>query len=371
MKVERVCTRVLNTLDDTPLLSGLPDPHEHVGPRELVFIDVTTDEGLRGLGLTYWHGALSRALAVAVDALGHKLLGLDPTRVEGVRRRLRDAVGRTSADGNGLFHLALAAIDLACWDIKAQAAGVPLWALIGGFRDRIDAYASGALLRGYATETLASSAARLVELGFRQVKLQCGSETSTHECVDRVRAVREAIGPDTALMCDINQLWTVPQAIATSRRLERFDVFWLEDPIPPDRIDDLRRITASTSTPIVAGEYLYGIRSFSTLVDARAADIVMIDVLRVGGVTPWLKVAGIAEAAGLPVVSHRLPEIDVHLVAAVPNGLTVEYRPLTSGLFDAVPTLEAGRLVAPQRPGLGLALTPDAIERYQVWESVA
>jgi L-alanine-DL-glutamate epimerase-like enolase superfamily enzyme len=371
MKVERVCTRVLNTLDDTPLLPGLPVPHEHVGPRELIAFELTTDDGLRGLGLTYWHGALSRSLAVAVDALGQKLLGLDPTRVEDVRRRLRDAVGRTSADGNGLFHLALAAIDLACWDTKAQAAGLPVWALIGGFRDRVDAYASGALLRGYQLETLASSAAQLVALGFRQVKLQCGSEATIDECVARFRVVRDAIGPDLALMCDVNQLWTVPQAIAMSRRLEPFDLFWLEDPIPPDHVDDLGRITRSTSTPVVAGEYLYGVQAFSKLVSARAADIVMIDVLRVGGITPWLKVAGIAEAAGLPVVSHRLPEIDVHLVAAVPNGLTVEYRPLTSGLFDEVPALEAGRLIAPHRPGLGLTLARDALERYGVWESVS
>ena len=144
--------------------------------------------------------------------------------------------------------------------------------------------------------------------------------------------MRESIGDDVDLMCDINQLWSVPQAIEIGQRIEPYHLFWLEDPTAHDDYPGWRASPTHSTTPIAAGEYHYGIVPFRHLMEQRSIDIVMIDLLRVGGITQWMKVAGMAEAFNMPVVSHLIPEIHVHLMAAIPNGLTVEYMPWTHRL---------------------------------------
>ena len=155
-------------------------------------------------------------------------------------------------------------------------------------------------------------------------------------------------------------------AIEVGRRIEPYHLYGLEDPIAHDDYTGLARVADALTTPIAAGEYHYGIAPFRHLLEARSIDIVMIDLVRVGGITQWMKVAGMAEAFNLPVVSHLVPEVHVHLVAAIPNGLTVEYMPWTLRLFVETPALEGGQLVVPKTPGLGLAFDPAAIKRYQV-----
>src|SRR5439155_1374342 len=222
-------------------------------------------------------------------------------------------------------------------------------------RDRVPAYASGALLRPHPVDYLAKAGPRLRDMGFKQMKMQCGSEPSVAASIERVRIVRDAIGTDVDLMCDINQLWSVNHAIEVGRRIEPYHLYWLEDPVAHDDYAGLARVADALTTPIAAGEYHYGVVSFRHMLEARSIDVVMIDLLRVGGITQWMKVAGMAEAFNLPVVSHLVPEIHVHLVAAIPNGLTVEYMPWTLGLFAETPALDGGQLVVPKRPGLGLA----------------
>jgi L-alanine-DL-glutamate epimerase-like enolase superfamily enzyme len=361
MKLTHVTTRLLRTPADNPLT---PDIDPGGATRDFVTLELGTDQGLVGLGLTFFGGALSVALRHAVDALARLLLGEDPTRVEAVAARLRQAAG--SAGPGGIFTLASAAVDTACWDLKAQAAGWPLARLLGGHRDRVPAYASGALLRPSPVDVLARTGRRLLEQGFRQMKMQCGSAPTAEGEVERVRVLREAIGPDVDLMCDINQLWRVEQAVDIGRRIEPYRLFWLEDPTTADDFQGLARVTDALATPVAAGEYLYGLGPFRQLLLHRSVDIVMIDLLRVGGITPWLKVAGMAEAFNVPVVSHLIPEIHVHLVAAVPNGLTVEYMPWSLRLFQETPRLAAGSLAVPERPGLGLRLDPDALARYEL-----
>ncbi len=371
MKIKKATTRLFATLDDTPLLPGLPVPGEHVGPRQIVFVELETDDGITGLGLTYWHGAMATALLAAVEALAEHVVGQDPIAVAEVAKHLVHVTGRTSAHGNGIFHLAKAAIDIACWDIKGKVAGVPVAALIGGARSRVAAYASGALLRGYSLDDLQRAASQLVDMGFRQMKVQCGSEPTDEEAVARVTAVREAVGPDVELMLDVNQLWSLHRARRMGEKLEEFALAWIEDPVVADDHEGLAVLARQLRTAIVAGEYAYGVAGFRPLFKARAMDICMIDICRVGGITPWIKVAAIAEGFNMSVVSHRLPEIDVQVVAGAPNGLTVEYRPLTAGLFEEPPVRDGGEVVVPDRPGLGLALDRSAIARYQIRETVA
>jgi L-alanine-DL-glutamate epimerase-like enolase superfamily enzyme len=361
MKITHVTTRVLRTPADNPLVVGLPVPTD---TREFVTLELGTDQGAVGLGLTFFGGALTPALKAAVDELARLTVGEDPTQVEAITAKLRRAA-RSSGPG-GIFTLALSAVDIACWDLKGKAMGQSVCALLGGLRDRVATYASGALMRPHPTDYLAKAGPRLRDMGFRQMKMQCGSEPTVAASVERVRVMRESIGPDIDLMCDINQLWSVNQAIEIGRRIEPYHLFWLEDPTTHDDYPGMARIADALTTPIAAGEYHYGIVPFRHLLEHRSIDIVMIDLLRVGGITQWMKVAGMAEAFNLPVVSHLVPEIHVHLVAAIPNGLTVEYMPWTLNLYEQTPPIEGGQLVVPKKPGLGLAFDQAAMKRYQI-----
>jgi L-alanine-DL-glutamate epimerase-like enolase superfamily enzyme len=361
MKITHATTRVLRTPADNPLVVGLPAPTD---TREFVTLELGTDQGLVGVGITFFGGALTAALRRAVDSLAPLLVGDDPTRVEAIAAKLRRLAG--SSGPGGIFTLALSAIDIACWDLKGKAVGQPVAALLGGLRDRVPTYASGALMRPHPIDYLAKAGPRLYDMGFRQMKMQCGSEPTVEASVERVRVMREAIGPDVDLMCDINQLWSVNQAIEVGKRVEPYHLFWLEDPTAHDDYVGLARIADGLTTPIAAGEYHYGIVPFRHMLEARSIDIVMIDLLRAGGITQWMKIAGMAEAFNLPVVSHLVPELHVHLIAAIPNGLTVEYMPWTLRLWEETPKLDRGQLVVPTKPGLGLAFDQAALKRYQV-----
>src|SRR5437016_4334113 len=304
MKITHVATRVLRTPADNPLVVGLPAPTD---TREFVTLELGTDQGLVGLGLTFFGGALTPALKAAVDALARLVVGDDPTQVEAVGAKLRRAA--SSSGPGGIFSLALSAIDIACWDIRGKAVNQSVCALLGGMRDRVPTYASGALMRPHPIDYLAKAGPRLKDMGFRQMKMQCGSEPTIGISLERVRVMRESIGPDVDLMCDINQLWSVHHAIDVGRRLEDegLHLYWLEDPTTHDDYPGLGRIADALSTPIAAGEYVYGLSSFRHLLEHRSIDIVMIDMLRAGGITPWMKIAGMAEAFNLPVVSHLIP----------------------------------------------------------------
>jgi L-alanine-DL-glutamate epimerase-like enolase superfamily enzyme len=221
-------------------------------------------------------------------------------------------------------------------------------------------------MRGFPLEHVEKAAARLVEKGFTQMKTQLAlpGDTNPELEVERIRVVRNAVGPKIDLMCDINQRWDVRQAISIGRRLEEYHLFWLEDVVAHDDYPGLASVAAALATPIAAGEYVYGLIPFRHMLEARSVDIVMVDVLRAGGISQWVKIAGMAEAFNLPIVNHLCPEISVHLVAAVPNGLTVEYMPWSSRLFKEVPQPVNGYLTVPKKPGLGLEFDPDVLKRY-------
>src|SRR5262249_44971041 len=287
------------------------------GTRPIVTLQMETDAGITGVGVTYFGGTLTGTLRSAVDELGAVIVRDDPLRIEAVVAKLRTAAG--SAGPGGIFHLALSALDMALWDICGKALNLPLWKLLGGARERVPTYASGALMRGLSLDRVVGAAAALKGKGFREMKTQLAlpSETTPGQ---------EAMGPDIKLMCDINQRGRVEQAIDMGRRVEDAGVglFWLEDVTTADDYAGLARVTAALSTPVAGGEYVWGIVPFRHMVEARSVDVVMIDLVRVGGITQWLKVAGMAEAFNLPVVSHLIPEVHVHLIGAIPNALTVD-----------------------------------------------
>ncbi len=365
MKITEVRTTLLSLPADEPLANFPDNPG---GKRLVVACEIDTDDGLTGIGVTLLANALMPTVRAAVDQLGAATIGQDPLRIGAVTKKLWDLGGNCGP--GGVFMMALSAIDIALWDIKGKALEQPLWKLLGAGRDRVPTYASGALMRGLTNDQCVASARVLVEKGFRQMKTQLAlpGDTSPERELERARLVREAVGPDIALMCDINQRWRVDEAIYIGKRLEDINVnfFWLEDVTTADDYAGLARVADALSTPVAGGEYVYGIVPFRHMLEARSVDIAMVDVIRVGGITGWMKVAGMAEAFNLPVVSHLVPEILMHCIAAAPNGLTVEYMPWTHHLYEEVTWPKDGMLTLPSAPGLGLKFDQAALKKYAV-----
>jgi L-alanine-DL-glutamate epimerase-like enolase superfamily enzyme len=362
MKITTVKTQMVRLPIEEPLAGGAGFQRPHL---DFVTLRLQTDAGVEGIGVTFFGATLAPALKRAVELLGELIIGEDPLPIEFVVGKLKNAAG--SAGPAGISTLAVSAFDIALWDIKGKVLGQSIAQLLGGLRERVPTYASGALARTSSLDEVLKSARILVEKGFRQMKTQLAIPGNANPRVEAERAhlIREAVGPDTGLMCDINQRWSVNQAIDIGKRVEDVHFFWLEDVTTPDDYAGLARIADALVTPLAGGEYLYGITPFRHMLEARAVDIVMIDLLRVGGIGNWMKVAGMAEAFNIPVVSHLLPEIHVHLVASAPNGLTVEYMPWSFRLFAEVPVPTDGALAVPSKPGLGLEFSRD-LDRYVV-----
>lgn len=357
MKITHASTVLVALPHDEPLADGPTTP----GSKNFIALKLGTDQGVEGLGFTFFGGALDSALFAAVESFAALTIGEDPRRIEFIIGKLRNAAAPSGP--GGIMTLALSAIDIALWDIKGKVHNQPVANLAGGHRSRINTYASGALMRHFPLAHLEKAAALLKTRGFRQMKTQLAlpGDTNPLKEVEHIRVIREAVGYEIDLMCDINQRWDVRQAISIGRQVDPYRLFWLEDVTTADDYDGIARVADALETPVAGGEYLYGIAPFRQMLEARSVDIVMIDVLRAGGITQWLKIAGMAEAFNLPVVSHLAPEIHVHLVSAIPNGLTVEYMPWSSRLFRDVPQPKDGQLTVPQRPGLGLEFDPKVV----------
>src|ERR1700761_4376902 len=245
MKITGYEAIALKVPEDDPLANM---PEEAGRTRPAVALRLRTDSGIEGLGVTLY-GKMTRTLHAAVDELAALTVGEDPMRIEAIVAKLRTNSG--DAGPGGIFTLALSAIDTALWDLKGKALNQPLWKLLGGHRNRVATYASGSLRRGLTDKQAQQAAEILVQKGFTEMKTQMalpGNPTPADE-VRRVRTVREAIGPDIKLMCDINQRWRPEQAIDIGSRAEDVGLFWLEDVTAADDYAGLARVTAALKTP--------------------------------------------------------------------------------------------------------------------------
>src|SRR5215468_594824 len=253
MKIASFEAIPLKVPEDDPLANM---PEEAGRTRPAVALRLRTDSGIEGIGVTLY-GKMSRTLHTAVDELAALTVGEDPMRIEAIVAKLRASSG--DAGPGGIFTLALSAIDTALWDIKGKALDQPLWQLLGGHRDRVPTYASGSLRRGLTDKQAQRAARTLLQKGFREMKTQMGlpGNPTPAEEVRRVRVVRDAIGPDIKLMCDINQRWRPEQAIDIGSRAEDVGLFWLEDVTTADDYQGLARVTAALKTPVAGGEYLW------------------------------------------------------------------------------------------------------------------
>jgi L-alanine-DL-glutamate epimerase-like enolase superfamily enzyme len=327
--------------------------------------EVTTDDGVTGFGyIVALNEMFIGTVAAATRELAPLLIGMSVAAPEAAWRKMARA-GDWVGPG-GLLHYAIAPLDIAIWDAFGKSLNQPVSRLLGGMRDRLPVYASDGFWYSLSLEELAASARRAFDAGFRALKLRVGNEAQPEGEVARVRAVRDAVGPAVSIMVDATETWSVNRAIQTGRALQESGVVWLEDPVPHTDVAGMARVTAALDVLVATGEHLYHIADFTRLLEARGTGIALIDLGRVGGVTPWRHIASLAHGFGVPVGGHVLPEIHVHLLTAVPNARIVEYVPRSAALLRAMPAISDGALVVSPDGGFGLELDQDAVRRFSV-----
>lgn len=331
----------------------------------LVVVRVKTDSGRAGVGYTYTVGTQGGSAITAMirDDLAPMLTGQDPRRAEQLWDRMYwrlHYVGR-----GGIASFAMAAVDIALWDLKAKAAEEPLWRFLGGHDSKARVYAGGIDLQ-LPLDQLAKQTDENLDRGFRAIKMKVGRE-SLAEDVERVAAMRKLLGPDILLMVDANMKWTADQAIKASRAFADFDIHWLEEPTIPDDVEGHRRVKTEGVLPVATGENLHTIYEFQKMIAGNAVSFPEPDVSNIGGITSWLKVASLAEAYNLPVTTHGVHELHVHLLAAIPNASLLEAHGFGLDRYTTGPVvIRDGWAVAPNRPGHGVEFDWDKLEVHRV-----
>jgi L-alanine-DL-glutamate epimerase-like enolase superfamily enzyme len=302
-------------------------------------------------------------LAMLREHLVPRLVGKDSRDIEAI---WFDLFASTRATTTGaITSLALAAVDTALWDLRCLRSGDPLWKAAGGFGQRVPLYDTEGGWLHLGSDDLVRGALASKAAGWRGVKVKVG-KPSIHDDVARLTAVRDAIGHDMDLMVDANQSMTAAEARRRAQAFEPLQLAWFEEPLPADDVSGHAALSRSTTIPIAVGESMYSVAQFKEYLHNGAASIVQVDVARVGGITPWMKVAHMAEAYNVAVCPHFLMELHVSLAAAIPNGHYVEHIPQLRAITTCGMTIEHGHAVAPSTPGLGILWDRDAIDARRV-----
>lgn len=331
---------------------------------ELVTARVVTEGGHEGFGYTYTIGRGGGAVKALLDQeMVPLVIGEDALAVERIWEKLWWGihwVGR-----GGIAQLAISAVDIALWDLKARAMGVPLAVALGGCQEEVPAYHTDCGWLNHTVEELERETAQAVEQGFRAVKIKVG-RPELEEDVARLRAVRRVVGDGTTILVDANHRFTVAEAIRRGKRFEELGIAWFEEPIRADNVSGHAELRQAISIPIATGESLYTRFDFKNYIQQGAVDIVQADVGRVGGFTEWKRIADMALAWDLPVAPHYLMELHIHAAAAVPNGMYVEYIPTLNSVLAEPLQVKDGKVRVPQRPGHGILFDMDRLQRYAV-----
>ena len=359
MKITNLRTAVVHLPFNPEIDGGL----YHLLSADCVLVFLETDTGLVGEGQCF---ALNKQRLGVINemilSLAPLVVGLDPQLGGSFSARAWKEIGFVGRSGVSVF--GLAGVDTALWDLRAKAVGLNVARLIGACSTTVPVYHSGGLWISRSIDELQREASDFVSQGFRAMKMRLGKSTAKEDA-ERVRAVREAIGPDIALMVDSNQQLTVARAIRLGRMLEEYNLTWFEEPIPYYDHAGEAEISAALDTPLASGESEYASRGMLDMLLQRSADILMPDLQRMGGPTEFLKAANLAHAFNTPVSSHLFPEMNLALLAAIPNALFLEYMSWCEPIYREHIELDtAGRAIVPDRPGWGFRFDEAAIAKY-------
>jgi len=315
-------------------------------------VQITDEDGAMGLGYSYTIGQGGPAImSLLSKTLVPQLVGREAEEIERIWRDLLFSTHATSV--GAITSLALAAIDTALWDLRCKRAALPLWRLLGGSKSSVPMYTTEGGWLHIPTEDLVADAIEAQTLGFSGSKIKIG-RPHLSEDRERLCAVREAVGPSYEIMVDANQSFNLAEASRRAVMLQAADIAWFEEPMPADDVMSHVTLAASTSVPIAIGESVYSLSQFKDYLVTGAASIIQVDVARIGGITPWMKVAHMAEAHNVPVCPHFLMELHVSLVCAIPNAPWLEYIPQLDSLTATSMQMQNGHAYPSDRSGLGI-----------------
>jgi L-alanine-DL-glutamate epimerase-like enolase superfamily enzyme len=341
-----------------------------VKARDYCLVKTRSIDGAEGIGFCYVGSACGNIAHSAVEQLlAPMLIGEESTRVEGLWEEMYSEAllqGRV-----GTVMRAISALDISLWDLNARVAELPLYGYLGHWaKDRVPAYASGGYyLDGKTPKHLSEEVASYVRNGFKAVKIKVGRLTPAQE-EERIRAAREAIGPDVLLMLDANNAWAdLPTAVLYCKRYEKYDPYWIEEPFSPDDIDNHAQLAAMRMIPVATGEIEAGRWRFKELLDKRAAMILQTDAGVCGGISEWRRIASTAASYGVTMSPHWLHDLHAHLVASAPNGRYVEYFPDDQvlnfrRLINRQMETKDGDIILSTLPGLGFEFDENAVTKY-------
>jgi L-alanine-DL-glutamate epimerase-like enolase superfamily enzyme len=359
MRITRLESHVLRI----PLERPIAPPE--TAPIVALFVHLDTDAGLRGLGFAWALGGGGRALkAVADDDLAPLVIGEDPLDQERLASMVYwrlQGVGRL-----GLVAQAYSAIDLALWDLKGKAAGLPLYKLLGGAREAAPVYGADVGWLWMSPDEIVQGARTYLDQGVMGIKMWIGN-ADPEDDARRLQRVFDSLGDDIWFAVDAKQRYDYSKALQVGRFLdEEVRPDWFEEPLHCDDVEGHARLAERLETPIALGETLFSRDEFRRYLDAGAVGVLQPDVTRLGGLTPALKVAALAEAHHKPLAPHVLPEVAVHLACGLPNVIAVEWMPWLFPAFAEPPRIVEGKVVPPPRPGLGLDMHPEAVAKYSI-----
>jgi L-alanine-DL-glutamate epimerase-like enolase superfamily enzyme len=337
--------------------------HGEMTTFELVTVRLRDADGAEGTGYTYTVGRNGAAIHATLERdMADLLVGADADLIEQLWQRLW--WGTHYGGRGGPTVLALSAVDIALWDLKARRLGTPLWRLLGGHDPKVPCYAGGIDLELSLDELLVQTDGNLGK-GFRAIKMKVGRPKLTEDVV-KIEGMRRHLGDGFPLMVDANMRWTVDQAIRAARAFAPYDLTWLEEPIQPDDVAGHARVVAEGGLPIATGENLRTLWDFKQLIATGGVTYPEPDVTNCGGITSFMKIAHLAEAFGLPVTSHGAHDVTVQCLAAVPNRSYLEAHGFGLERYIAEPLrIEDGFAIAPERPGHGVDFDWRGLEAHR------
>ena len=332
--------------------------------QETLLLTLRCSDGVEGTGYAYTIGTGgSSVMALLKDHLAPRLIGRDPLLIEAVWKDLFYATHATAV--GAITSLALACVDTALWDWRARRLDVPLWQLLGGAQARVPVYTTeGGWLHLCPSELVEQTLAAKAQ-GFRGAKIKIG-RPHVSEDLARLTAVRSAVGAEFDLMTDANQGFNRPEVLRRAAAFDGLDLAWLEEPLPAEDVAGHRQLREQSAIPVAVGESIYHPSTFREYLEQGACSIVQPDVARIGGITPWIKVAHLAEGFDVPVCPHFLMELHVSLCAAVPNAALVEYIPQLDDITTNRLRVEGGWAYPPDTPGLGIEWDWPAVTSRQL-----
>ncbi len=359
-----IVTKLETTLIDIPFDKPIKTTIHDIRSVGCVLLELQTDEGITGQSLVFTlNGLRLKSLWEMIRGFRHQIEGRDPHYIGAIWEALWNEMNPIGHKGFSVA--ALSAIDTACWDIIAKASGQPLHWLFGACRDEIRTYASGGLWLSLSIDDCLKQASDFVDQGFRSMKIRVGS-TRIEQDVERVKHVRETVGPNIEILADANQGLSVKQAIRLGHALEEFNIGWLEEPVGYQNLKGHAALRIALNTPIATGETEYTRYGMRGIIEADAVDILMPDLQRIGGLSEMRRTAALAATYDIPISTHLFTEYSLCIGGSESHCISVEHMPWFASLFNESLEINNGKILIPQRPGTGFSFNHEAVRRFKI-----